>query len=124
LIAAGRGVPLGEPTFVARPTARKVREATASLALQRGNDLLHGAIAEREVAFGEAERLARQLLAVAQAKGLLGADDGRPHQQRLTEVDRRIATDPDLASGYVHLVALVGKTDVLIFLDRALSGLE
>jgi hypothetical protein len=123
LIEAGRGVQLGELAFVGRPTGRKIREATASIALQRGNDLLHAAISDRATAFGEAERLARQLLAVADAKGLVGLDDGRPHQMRLSELDRRIAGDPDLASGYVHLVALVGKTDVLIFIDRALSGL-
>src|SRR4051794_10071049 len=47
LIEAGRGVQFGELTFVGRPTARKLRDAAASLVLQRGNDLLHAAIAER-----------------------------------------------------------------------------
>jgi len=32
-----------------------------------------------------------------------------------------MATDPDLAGVYAHLVGLVGKTDVPIVLDRALA---
>ena len=124
LIEAGRGVRLEEIAFTGRPTTRKLREATASLVLQRANELLQGVIAERKTAFEEAERVSRQVIAVADAKGLLGSVAGVPHAAALEALRQQIAADPDLASVYVHLVALVGKTDVLVFLDRAVASLD
>jgi hypothetical protein len=122
LIEAGRGVQTRELAFVGRPTTRKIQEATAAMVLERSNDLLHGAIAERQAVFQEAERICRQVLAVAEAKGFIQAcSDGRPHQAFLGCLQQHVAGDQDLASVYLHLVALVGKTDVLIFLDRALD---
>ena len=125
LIEAGRGVRHEEVALVGRPTTRKVREGTASMALQRSNDVLHDVIAERRTVFEEAERLSRQVLAVADAKGLVQAcDDGRPHDAFLSCLRDQVQSDADLAGVYVHLVSLVGATDVLIFLDRARSALS
>jgi hypothetical protein len=125
LIESSRGIHTNEIAIVGRPTVRKLEEGTASVALQRSNDLLHAAIAEREAAFQGAERVSRQVLAVADAKGLVDAcRDGRSHQAFLECLRDRIAADADLAGIYVHLSALVGRTDVLIFLDRALVGLS
>jgi len=122
LVEAGRGVHSKDVVFVGRATPRKVQEATASMVLQRGNELLHGVIAERQVVFQEAERISGQVMAVAEAKGLLGdCRDGRPHQQFLQCAQQKVAGDHDLASVYAHLVALVGKNDVLVFMDRALA---
>jgi hypothetical protein len=122
LIGAGRGILTKEIAFTGRPTARKVQEATASMVLTRSNDLLYAVITERQAAFQDAERISRQILAVAEAKGLIRAcDDGRPHQDFLHCLQKRVAVDPDLASIHAHLVALVGTTDVLIFFDRALA---
>ena len=124
LIEAARGVQTRELTFVGRPTARKVQEATASLVLERSSDLLHGVIAERQAVFGEAERISRQVMAVAEAKSLVQAcRDGRPHAAFLGCLQQRVAEDADLVNVYAHLVSLVGKTDVLIFFDRALASL-
>ena len=125
LIEAGRGVRHAEIAVVGRPTLRKVQEATATLALQRSNDVLHEVIAERRTVFEEAERLSRQVLAVAEAKGLIEAcDDGRPHDAFLSCLRESVASDDDLAAVYVHLVSLVGATDVLIFFDRARASLS
>lgn len=122
LIGAARGVHNKDLVFLGRPTARKVQEATATMVLERSNDLLHAVIAERQAVFQEAESISRQVLAVAEAKGLLKAcDDGRPHQEFLECLQQQVAADTDLASIYAHLIALVGKTDVLIFFDRALA---
>ena len=124
LIEAARGVQTRELVFVGRPTARKVQEATASLVLERSSDLLHGVIAERQTVFGEAERISGQVMAVAEAKGMIQAcGDGRPHQAFLECLQQRVADDADLVNAYAHLVSLVGRTDVLIFFDRALARL-
>lgn len=121
LIESARGVYSEEISFTGRPTSRKIQDGVASLVLQRSSELLHGAIAERQAAFQDAERIARQVLAVADAKGYLDTcNDGRPHQAMLQCLQERVSSDADLASVYVHLVSLVGKTDVLVFLDRAM----
>lgn len=125
LIESSRGIHTNDVAIVGRPTIRKIEEGTASVALQRSNELLHAAIAEREAAFQEAERVSRQVVAVAQVKGFVAAcQDGRSHQAFLECLRERIAADTDLAGIYVHLSALVGRTDVLVFLDRALASLS
>jgi hypothetical protein len=124
LIEAGRGIQSDDIVIAGRSTVRKIQEGTASLVLKRSSDLLHAEIAERQVAFQEAERIARQILTVAEAKGMIDACNGtRSHQAMLSCLQEKVATDQDLASVYLHLVALVGKTDVLIFFDRALVSL-
>lgn len=121
LIEAARGVHNKDVAFVGRATPRKVQEATASMVLRRSNDLLYNVIAERQAVFQEAERIAGQVMAVAEAKGLLRDCDGnRTHQQFLVCVQQKVSADHDLASAYAHMVALVGKNDVLVFMDRAL----
>jgi hypothetical protein len=61
-------------------------------------------------------------MTVASAKGHVAACRGPAnHQQFLECLQQRIAADPDLISAHAHLVGLVGKNDVLVFLDRALA---
>ena len=121
LIGAARGVRAKEVVFVGRATPRKMHDATASMVLERGNELLHAVIAERQAVFQEAERITRQIMTIAEAKGFIRAcNGGRPHQAFITCLQQSIAEDRDLVNAYSHLVALVGKTDVLIFIDRAL----
>jgi hypothetical protein len=126
LVEAGRGVLHGgDLTIVGRPSVRRIKEATASFVLARGNDILEAVIAERQPIFLEAERMAQQALAVAQAKGLISPPGAAaPSVLPLNEVRDRIATDPDLATVYAHLVGLVGTTDTLIVLDRALIAVR
>lgn len=121
LIEAVRGVHNKDIVFVGRATPRKVQEATASMVLQRSNDVLHDVIAERQAVFQEAERVARQVMAMAEARGLIRGCGGGTHQQFLVCIQRAVAADHDLASAYAHMVALVGKNDVLVFMDRALA---
>jgi hypothetical protein len=121
LIGAARGLHGKDIVFAGRATPRKVHEATASLALDRGNQLLHGAIAERQAVFQDAERIAGQLVTVADAKGhLRDCGASASHQHFLECLQQKITGDADLMSAYTHLVAMVGKNDVLVFLDRAL----
>jgi hypothetical protein len=120
LLQAGRGVQGADVQVTGRPTRRKIEDATAAMALQRGNQLLHDVIAERESVFGEAERLMRQLVAVAEAKGIVRACREHVPAAPLPCIQQAMAADADLAGGYVRLVSLVGKYDAAIFLDRAL----
>ncbi|MHB8891821.1 MAG: hypothetical protein ACYC65_07225 [Candidatus Limnocylindrales bacterium] len=125
LIGSTRGVQDRDLVVIGRPTSRRIREATASMVLLRCNDLLHGVIAERHAVFQEAERIARQVIAIADAKGIIGAcADGRPHHAFLACLQQQVAADPDLAAVNAHLLSLVGRTDVLVFLDRALPALS
>ena len=124
LIESARGVYSQEISFAGRPTTRKIQDGVGSLVVQRGSDLLHGVVAEREATFQEAERMSKQIIAVADAKGLLGAANGHTHQAMLQSLQDQIAGYQDLASVYVHLISLVGKTDVLVFLDRALESVR
>jgi hypothetical protein len=122
LVQAARGFVDKDVAVAGRPTTRKVEEATASLALRRVNELLHALIADRQSTFQDAERIAQQVMVVAMAKGYVR--ECRGLGQFLQCMDQRIATDPDLVSARAHLLAMVGKTDVLVFLDRALARLE
>lgn len=125
LIGAVRGVRHNEIAVAGRPTPRKIRDATASMVLDRGNQLLHGVIAERQTIFQEAERIARQVVAIADAKGLIQPSvGGETHHAFLSRLQQNIARDGDLVNAYSHLVSLVGKTDVLILLDRALTSVK
>lgn len=121
LIQAARGQQFAEVSISGRVTPRKLRDAAANLALLRCNKLLQDVTAERRAVFQEAERFARQLLTVAEAKGLLErCRQTAGHQVRLECIRQQLMTDPDLASPCAHLTALVGKVDALVFLDRAL----
>lgn len=122
LIEAGRGVHHRSVVLVGRPTPRKLREASAGAALERANEVLHGVISPREATFRDAERIARQLAVVAEAKGFVRAcRDAGGHQDFLRALQQRIASDADLASAHAHLLAIVGRNDLLVFLDRALG---
>jgi hypothetical protein len=121
LIEAGRGVQQGDLTIVGRPSTSKIKEATAALLLGRGSDVLQALIAAQQPVFQEAERIVRQALAVAKVKGLaLAPGVGVPQQRFLRELQDQLAADPDLATVHAHIVGLVGTTDALVLLDRAL----
>jgi hypothetical protein len=125
LIEARRGVLPAGVVVMGRPTARKVQEAAAARVLERSSDILHGVIADREGVFAEAERVSAQLVVVGGAKGLVAAcHDGNSHPEMLRCLQRSLAADGDLAGGYAHLLSLVGSTDVIIVLDRALARLS
>lgn len=123
LYQAIRGQQISGISFSGRPTPRKIADATAAMVLQRCDQILHDAIAERMTVNQEAERIARQLVAVAEAKGMLAQCAGEPGAGGVVScLQQKLKSDPDLAGLYTHLAALVGKNDVPVFLDRALPG--
>jgi len=124
LIGAGRGVHQADLAIVGRPSVSKIKEATVGLLLGHSNGVLHAQIAERQPVFQDAERIARQLLALARAKGFaIAPSDSGPRQPFLHELQDQLATDPELGAVHAHMVGLVGSTDAVIFLDRALASL-
>jgi hypothetical protein len=124
LIEAGRGVQQADLTIVGRLSVSKIKEATAALLLGHSNGVLQALIAEQQPVFQEAERIARQVLALARVKGLVTAPgDGAPQQRFLHELRDKLAADPDLATVHAHIVGLVGATDALVLLDRALASM-
>ena len=64
---------------------------------------------------------AAQVVTVMQLKGWLAGWATHGHQKGLESLLARMATDGDLANAHARLLALVGRADVLILVDRALS---
>lgn len=123
LISAERGIiPVGIE-FHGRSTGRKIREATATDALRRANELVSNAVLEDVSRVAEAERVARQLVTLANYKDLiLPYPHGSDHTKSLKTIWRNMSADPDIGPGVVHLLGLLGPHDALIALDRAITA--
>lgn len=123
LISAERGVLPPGLTFLGRPTSRKVKDAAAADVLRKAQELVSGAVRADAAQVAEAQRLARQVVSVAQRKGLAEVmPAGGTHTERLAALWSAMLADPDVGSATVHLGGLVGSQDALVLLDRALSS--
>ena len=124
LISAERGVIPAGMAFSARTTARKVKEATAADVLRRASEIILQATAADAARVAEAEKLMRQVLAVAQRKGLsqVPAHSAYTHSDMLKAIWRAMTEDPDLGVGATRLEGLVGSNDALVLLDRMLPS--
>ncbi len=121
LIGAERGVMPPGMVFRGRPTARKIKDASAADVLRKAEELVANAIRGDAAQFAEGERLARQLVTVAQRKGLVpAASRADRHAEMLNAIWRALIADPDLGPATTHLAGLVGTYDALILLDRML----
>ena len=124
LVQAGRGQLLPELHVEGRPTRKKIREVAGSHVIHQGNGLLQDLLRAPLANLEEADRICRQLAAVARAKGYVEASlQEQGHAAALAELIRCMAADPDLAAAYVHLTGLVGTQDAAILLDRAVPEL-
>jgi len=121
VIAAERGVMPPVTALSGRTTPRKIREAAATEALRKAGALVADSIRGSEAQFAEAERLVRQLVVVAERKGLLAATPGTPTQQLVT-LWNAIRNDAELGAIATHVAGLAGPESALILLDRALSS--
>ena len=120
IVQASRGEISKEIAFTGRPTPRKLKDAVGKQALHTAESVLNTLTQERKDTFTEAERLASQLIAIADAKGLLAnLPDKLDNTALLNIISQRIAGDSDLAGGLAQLKGLVGRYDYLVFLDRA-----
>lgn len=122
LDAAFRGVIPAGIVFHGRVTGRKVREAAAAEMLRRAGDRVASVIQADESRIADAERVARQLIAVARFKGLIpGRPADRDPLEDVKSVWKAMQSDPEIGQGAVHLLGLLGPHDALIVLDRGIT---
>ena len=104
--------------------ARKYREARASHLLKRASDVISETIRSRRAQVDEAGRVMMQVVAAADRVGLIPAESGPSHTAYLQGVLQTMSSRAELTSLIVHVTGLVGETDSLIVLDRAIAALR
>jgi hypothetical protein len=125
LISAERGVMPAGLVFSGRATARKIKQACAADVLRRAEELISKAITEDAARFAEGERLAQQIVSVAQRKGLtMAATSADKYTEMLNAIWYAMIADPDVGSATTHLAGLVAINDALILVDRMLTRLS
>lgn len=102
---------------------RAERDAAIVAAIRASTDLLGETLEPEHARFAEADALARNVLIVAQHKGILPADR-LADTQRLRWLHDSLARDSDVGAGIVKIDALVGPTDALVILGRRLVDVE
>ena len=123
LISVERGVMPPELVFSSRTTARKIKDTSAADVLRKAEELIFNAIREDARRFVEGERLAQQIVTVAQRKGLIpSVSSVDRHTETLKAIWHAMIVDPDLGPATGHLAGLVGAHDALILLDRMLPS--
>jgi len=122
LINAERGVLPASITFTGEKTTRKIKTSVAADVLQKANELVSNAINVTEVQIAEGERLARQLVALAQRKGLIPANqNSNGHTEWLSAIWKAMYVDPELGPATTHLAGIVGIYDAMILIDRMIT---
>jgi len=125
LISAERGVVHEGLEFAGRKTVRKVRDAVAAESLRRAEGVASDAIRGHAAQIAEGEKLARQLVALSEQKGIIQRYSGANDQTAmLTGIWSAMSEDPDLVGGTTALKGLVGFRDALILVDRMLPYFE
>jgi hypothetical protein len=121
LISAERGLLPEGITFHGRITSRKIKDATAADLLKKADKIITESIIGDIAKFAEGEKLARQLVVLAERKGLLAIkSESVAHTEMLRSIWNSIDADPELGSAATHLLSIAGINDVMILLDRAL----
>jgi hypothetical protein len=104
-------------------TKRKLREATATQSITQAVDIVSGIIQKDAERVAEAQRITRQLVAIAKSKGLIKEiPHGKNFSDMLKAVWKAMSTDQVLAQGVVSVEGLVGPNDALLVLDRTLTA--
>lgn len=124
LIATERGNPPADLVPTGGRVTAKVKEAAGADLLRRAGDLLRDVIRPHTERIAEGQRLARQMIALAQQKKIYReqpceGDEVGERTARLRNLLSTMARDPELGPLATHLIGLVGTCDVLILLDRA-----
>jgi hypothetical protein len=123
LTSAERGAIPAEIEVHGRPTSRIIRESAATEVLRRAGDLVSNAVREDVSRIAEAERLGRKVVALADFKGLIRAiPRGSDNTASLKKIWHTLSADPDIAAGAANLLGLIGPSDALIVLDRAITS--
>ena len=121
LISAERGVIPAGVEFHGRSTRRKIQEAAAAYVLRQTGDLVSSVIQKDHERVAEAERLTRQLVVLAKAKGLIQElSSGDNFTDMVKAIWRTLSADPELSPGTANVEGLIGPHDALITLDRTI----
>lgn len=123
LISAERGaIPIGVELH-GQSTRRKIRDAAAAYVLRETGDLVSSVIQKDQDRVAEAERLSRQLVALAKAKGLIQErPSGENSADMLKTIWQVLSDDLELSPGMINLEGLVGPNDALIILARIITS--
>ncbi|MFA5363584.1 MAG: hypothetical protein WC325_00180 [Candidatus Bathyarchaeia archaeon] len=92
-------------------TKRKLREATATHSISQAVDIVTNIIQKDAERVGEAQRITRQLVAIAKSKGLITQiPNGASFSDMLKTVWKTMSTDQVLAQGVVSVEGLLAQT--------------
>ncbi len=123
LISAERGVIPAGVEFHGRATGRKIRDAAAAFVLRLAGDILSNAIQKDCERVADAERMTRQLVALAKAKRLIREiPSGENFTDMLKAIWKALSADTDIAPGAINVEGLIGPHDALVMLDRILTS--
>ncbi len=122
LVSAQLGVIPDGIVLSGQPVKRRVLAATVAFIMRESNRVVYDSVARERERVDEAERIMRQLVAIAHARGLIVVPPkGDQRHDALKALWSRVTAEPDLAAGAVSVEGLVGPLDALILLDRAIA---
>lgn len=123
LISAEQGVIPAGVEFHGRATGRKIRDAAAAYVLRHAGDIVSSVIQKDHDRVADAERMTRQLVSLAKAKGLIQElPSGENFTDILKAIWRKLSADPDISPGTINVEGLIGPHDALVVLDRILTS--
>lgn len=123
ILSAERGVIPPGLEFHGRMSKRKIVEGAVIFAVRNATSLVTDLLRKELDRVGDAERMMRQLLAMANAKGLLlNPPNGTSHTDFLKQLWAVFSADQDLAPGTINVEGFVGPHDALVVLDRVLAS--
>jgi hypothetical protein len=106
-----------------RSSKRKIVEAAITFSLRQSSRLVSDFLQKEVDRVSDAERMMRQLLAVAKAKGLIPQiSNGSDHTEALKYIWHTLSDDPEILPGTINVEGLVGPHDALIILDRIIAS--
>lgn len=106
-----------------RSSKRKIVEAAITFSLRQSSSLVSDFLQKEVDRVSDSERMMRQLLALAKAKGLIQQiPDGSDHNEVLKYIWHTLSSDPEIAPGTINVEGLVGPHDALIVLDRIIAS--
>jgi hypothetical protein len=123
IISAEQGnIPAGI-NFRGRATKRKILEATAGQSIGQAVNIVTCSIQKDVERVNEAERITRQLVAIAKSNGLITElPHGKNFAAMLRLLWQKMSADQVLSQGIVSVEGLVGPNDALLILDRTITA--
>jgi hypothetical protein len=123
VISAERGILPPGLAFVGTPSTRKIRDAAASEAIRHVEEAVGAALRGDVGQIDEAGRIMRQMVAIAQRKGLTTAISQAPSiSEAINSLWAAFLCDGELSAGATRVTGLVGALNALILLSRELPS--